>query len=266
MDMTRNYISMMFDGYKKRKLENKLYNDNKNIPKIIIENYIRYINKPSFKTLIDSYKKKYIYYEARVESNIRKEEQLGLAEVYDYIQSFDFSKKSFNVFITSMLIHQKLYSHSSKEFGGMLRDSTALLYDLNIDIPSPNEAKKTFNEYISKGDFLEEKLNKGEVFEYINDCVKLNVELIKLQPFADGNKRTFRALTNLLFKRLNIPPIYIETEERPEYKKALIKAMKAKSEDDYNDIIQFYYYKICDAIVTLDINNSEIHTDITKQK
>lgn len=266
MDETRNYISMIFQGYKKRKIENKLYNDNKNIPKIIIENYIKYVNKPSFKSLIDSYKKKYIYYEARVESNIRKEEQLGLAEVYDFIQSFDFSKNSFNVFITSLLIHQKLYSHSGKEFGGTLRDNTAILYDLNIEVSSPNEAKKIFNSYISKGDFLLEKLNKGDVFGYINDCIKLNVELIKLQPFADGNKRTFRALTNLLFKRLNIPPIYIQTNERAEYKKVLIKAMNAKCEEDYNDIIQFYYYKICDAIVTLDINNSEIHTNLSKQK
>lgn len=266
MNNTINYISIILNEYKKIKLQNILNNNNQNMPKIIIENYIKYVDKPSFKSLIDSYKKKYIYYEARVENNIRKEEQLGLAEVYDFIQSFDFSKNTFNVFITSLLIHQKLYSHSGKEFGGTLRESTAVLYDLNIDVISPDEAKKIFNSYISKGDFLAEKLNKGDIFGYINECIKLNVELIKLQPFADGNKRTFRALTNLLLKRLNIPPIYIETNERAEYKRALIKAMKAKCEEDYNDIIQFYYYKICDAIVTLDISNSEIHDNIKKQK
>lgn len=265
MDDQRKYISLIFEGYKKRKLENRLYSQNDNIPKIIIQEYMNIIEKPAFKNLISSYKKKYIFHESRVETNTRKEEQLGLSEVYDYIQNFDFNKDTFNVFITSLILHQKLYKYCGEGFGANLRENSAILFDLNIDVASPETARRIFNSYISKKDYIFEKLNKGDIFGYIEDCIKLNVELIKLQPFADGNKRTFRALTNLLLKRLNIPPIYIEINERDEYKKALIKAM---SYDDYNDIIQFYYYKICDSIVTLDINNSEIQNleDKTKNK
>lgn len=85
------------------------------------------------------------------------------------------------------------------------------------------------------------------------------MDLIKVQPFADGNKRTFRALLNLLLKRINIPPIYIELDEALSYKNALFKAIK---ENDYSDIINFYYYKICEAIViTLDIDKSIIKID-----
>ena len=57
-----------------------------------------------------------------------------------------------------------------------------------------------------------------------------------------------------MFKRVNIPPIFINLDERKEYKNALIKALK---DEDYSDIIKFYYYKICDAIILLDIENSK---------
>ena len=30
------------------------------------------------------------------------------------------------------------------------------------------------------------------------------------------------------------------------------------TENEYNSLIRFYYYKICDAIMNLDINRSEI--------
>lgn len=259
MDSNREFIGLLFEGYKKRKNENRLYKQDDEIPKIIILEYIKLIEKPAFKDLITDYKKRYILCESLIESNVSKEERQGLASVYDFIQGFNFERDNFNVFVTSLLIHNKLFSYCGDgTFGGKLRESTAFLHDLNIEISTPEEAKKIFNAYIPKKDYIFKKLYDNDYFGYIDDCIKLNVDLIKLQPFADGNKRTFRALINLLLKRINIPPIYIEDYERSEYKKALIKAMKATKDSDYNEIIQFYYYKICDAIITLDINNSQI--------
>ena len=256
---TREFISLLFEGYKSRKKRNVLYRNEDNVPKIIISEYINLVEKPAFKDLITSYKKRYIFCESRVETNISKEEQAGLGKVYDFINDFDFEKNNFNVFITSLIMHHELYSCCGDgTFGGKLRDTSAFLHDLNIEILPPREAIKVFNSYIAKKDYIFDKYNKGDIFGYIEDCVKLSADLIKLQPFADGNKRTFRALLNLLFKRLNIPPVYIEIEERQEYKKALIKAMQAQTDDDYKDLIQFYHYKICDSIITLDIHNSEL--------
>ena len=260
------YLNILFEGYKKIKEDNKLYGHTE-IPMIIINKYMSLIEKPSFSELITQYKKMYIYNESRVEANFSKEEQEGLSEVYDYLQSFDYTKKNFNIFIESMIIHQKLYSKCGDGlFGGSLRESTAVLLDLNVEVLSPEDAMKEFNSYIAKGDYLRKYLEEGDIFKYINECIKLNVELIKLQPFADGNKRTFRALLNLLLKRINIPPVYIDECEYVEYKKVLIKALNATCEEDYNDIIHFYYYKICDGIMTLDINNSELTKDSSKIK
>ena len=66
-----------------------------------------------------------------------------------------------------------------------------------------------------------------------------------------------------MFKRVNIPPIFINLDERKEYKNALIKALK---DEDYSDIIKFYYYKICDAIIILDIKNSKNQENNKKKK
>ena len=260
----RIIIGLLFDGYKKRKMENRLYSKDDRIPKIIISEYLNLVERPSFNKFISLYKRNYILCESKVEPNFSIEEQQGLADTYDYINDFDFSKDEFNVFTTSLIIHMKLFSHCGDgSFGGSLRDSTAVLNDVNIDVVPPHIAKKVFNSYIPKKDYILEKYKKGDIFGYIEDCIKLNVELIKLQPFADGNKRTFRSLLNLQLKLLNIPPIYIPAKERQEYKKVLIKAIR---DDDFKDIIQFYYYKICDAIITLDIKHSEIleNNDIKK--
>ena len=260
-DEVREFISLLFDGYKKRKEENRLYHDDDNIPRIIISSYIDLVKKPAFCDLVTIYKNKYIFNESIVEPNISKEERQGLGDVYDYIRQFDFNKDYFNIFTTSMLIHNKLYKYCGDgTFGGALRESTAVLQDLNIEVSTPQEAKIIFNGYITKSNEIFNKLNDNDIFGYINDCIKLNVELIKLQPFADGNKRTFRALLNLLLKKINIPPIYIEASEALEYKQALITALKATKEKDYSRINQFYYYKICDAIMTLDINHSKVNT------
>lgn len=219
---------------------------------------------PEFHLLIDQYKRNYIYNEARVERNVTMEEQLGLGEIYDYICTFDFSKDYFNLFVTSLLLHQKLYSKCAyPEFGGKLRDDTAYLLNTSIEVMDANEAKKYFNSLIPVSDQIFLPLNQGDIFGYIENIVKQTVELIKVQPFADGNKRTFRALLNLLLKRIQIPPVYIEVREREKYKEALLEAMK---ENDFSKIITFYHYKICDAIMNLDIKHSVFTDEQEKQK
>lgn len=255
----RNFISLVFEGYKERKAKGKLYSIDDKIPENIIITYYKHVKKPEFSLILDEYKRRYIDNEALVEKNDTEEERKGLSLVYDYIKQFDYDKKKFNVFVCAMEIHQKLYKFCpNPSFGGQLRDSQAILRGTFHDVMDAVSAKKFFNDFIANSDNISKPLENGDIIGYINNCVKVTTDLIKAQPFNDGNKRTFRALLNLMLKRINIPPIYIERHERNEYKNCLIKAI---NDNDYTPITRFYYYKICDAIVQLDLYNSYISFD-----
>ena len=260
----REYIQIIFDCYKKRKLEHQLYENNNFATSVIIKAYIKYVKKPEFDIIVDQYKRNYIHNESRVEDNSSYEEKEGLGIVYDYINSFDFSKDDFNIFVTSLRIHSMLYSKCPySSFGGKLRDSIAYLEDTNIEVMDPMSSKRYFNSLILNSDRIFERLNDNDVLGYINDCIIQTVDLIKAQPFSDGNKRTFRAILNLLLKRINVPPIYIEKYERDVYKRVLIESMRT---GNYESIINFYYYKICDSIMNLDVKSSLIKDDVYEKK
>lgn len=51
-----------------------------------------------------------------------------------------------------------------------------------------------------------------------------------------------------------IPPVYVTYKERDEYLDGMAKAIRDKDyKPDYSSIKKFYYYKICDSLVELDI-------------
>ncbi len=250
----RRVVIELLDEYELQKKE-KGYT-NTEICTRIIDIYYKYVKKPEFKLMVDDLKKNFMFNEARVEQNKGLEEELGLSAVYDYIADFDFDKNNFNVFTNSLLLNQKLYSRCpNPEFGGTMRDSSVMLYDLNKDVMSASEAKQYLNSYIAKTNEVFRPLEECGIFEYIENCVVIVTDLIKAQPFTDGNKRTFRGLFNLMMKKIKIPPLYIRIEERDAYKKALEKAIV---HDDYDEMIGFYYFKICDAIANLDVKKSYI--------
>lgn len=140
---------------------------------------------------------------------------------------------------------------SGSSFGGQLRTGPVTMKGFDIEIPSSEEAMKLFNQYLNpeKKKEYENVLNSSNIFEYINYAIKTTTDLIGTQPFADGNKRTFRSLLNLMFKKKNLPPVYIVKKERKAYHDALEKAI---CEHDYSTLEAFYYYKICDSIYELE--------------
>lgn len=239
-------------------------NDSLEYKKLVINKYHKYSEKKLYEEIMAEYKIRYIYNESKVEGKITPEEQLGIAEVYDYIQKFDFSKDYFNIFTTSLLIHQKLYSKCvGKEFGGKLRDTTAVLQDSMIDVVDSKIAKEYFNSYISKSDEIFEPLKNGDILSYIELCIHTITELIKYQPFPDGNKRTFRSLLNLLLKKITLPPVYIDIKDRIEYKELLLKAMR---DNDYIGMYNFYYKRIEESIRELALDNYCYTDDSEKTK
>ena len=140
--------------------------------------------------------------------------------------------------------------------GGKLRsdnyNDNVDMFDIDIEVPSAKESLEFMNSYISakKKDEFNKVRSDSNIINYIAYCVKEVTNLIYYQPFIDGNKRTFRALLNLMFKVRGLPPVYVKSSEKEEYKNALFLAMKDK---DYSEIIGFYLFKICDSIYELDV-------------
>lgn len=146
----------------------------------------------------------------------------------------------------------KDFSESRLSFGGSLRNYEVDLKGVDYHVPTAREASIFLNSFLNPERKIEYQniLSSSTIFGYIEYCVKTCVDIIKYQPFNNGNKRTARALLNLMFKNKNLPPVYILKKERTAYKDALLKAI---TENDYESIINFYYFKICDSIYELDI-------------
>ena len=256
----KQQILLLFDGYLKRKNNKTLYQHNDVTPVVILKTYFAFVEKRDYSDIINTFRKKYIYNENKNEDVHERAEQLGMGVMYDYISEFD-NYNNLNIY-TLLDLHLKLYSKVPyPELGGKFRVEDSFLTKGPIDVLSheyiPEKIRELYlpvQELIKYGVSIKYSNDANQILNYINQCIKLKCDLIKIHPFKDGNGRSVRAFINLLFKIANIPPTYIKTSERDEY----IEAMnKANGDGDYSDILTFYYYKICDSILELDIKNLE---------
>lgn len=250
-----------FEIYKNKKNKIDKYNSTDSIPQNLIKLYYSSDNNHSdFSDIMTTFKEKYIIQESKLERVHNIEEINGLGVVYDYIRSDEWYKCP-NIYII-LTINSKLFSLTPyPEFGGMFRNSNCYIENSNVKTTPYNTISQDiqklwpeFEHLMKIGIELNENKSirhEDEIIEYINDCLKLKCRLIEIHPFADGNGRTMRALVNLLFKLAGLPPVYVRHAERTKYISAMDKAI---SENDYTAINKFYYYKICDSIVELDIN------------
>jgi len=254
------YINMLLDDYERRKKENRLYEINDPIPKIIIRSYYECVDSPDFETLVKHFRRKYILNENRVESVHVQEEREGLRCVYEFIQNFN-DINNFNVY-TLLRIHQLLFSKVPfPEAGGKFRVEPARIEGSLQDVlPYEYIPKAMANLYFPVQQLIKEGIEISnthdveKIIPFIDKCIELKCHLIKIHPFQDGNGRSVRAFINLLFKLANIPPVYIRNSEKKEYNEAI---NLANNEKDFSKIKTFYYYKVCDSILELDISYNE---------
>ena len=246
-----------FKSYEARKKEGILYSKDDFIPAALITIYCQSPSRINFDEIYYNFKRRYIYNENEMENIHSKEERAGLGVVYDYIQSNDW-KKLDSIYMI-LVIHQKLYSKTpNPTYGGKFRKTSAFISNSDVDTTIPEEIP---NEVM----YLEEKFKRltdfansidvnddNDIVDYITECVRLKARLVEIHPFADGNGRTCRALLNILFKKANLPPVYVRNSEKDEYIKAMDDAIRLKNT---KAIERFYYYKICDSIVELDIKD-----------
>ena len=254
----KNYREVSSDG---QLTNSKSYHNIDFIAKNIIKMYCAFSNVTDFSRVTDKFKYDYIESESEIERNETREEKAGIGVIYDYICQFNPEKDKFNIFVEAMKIHSMLYSQCvGKEFGGKIRTEQALLLDTDIEVLPPEEATKRFNAYILTSDSIMSELDEKDILEYIEGCLKIIVDLIVIQPFADGNKRTFRSLFNIMMKRKNLPPIYIGNNSKA-YSDALLKAMRT---GNYEDLTKLYIRLLCDSIVLLGLEEYELDNNKTK--
>lgn len=260
-----------FEIYK-GKVGTEKYSSDSNIPQNLIKLYYSEdTNHSSFSDIITSFKEKYIKQESLLEGVHTREEIDGLGVVYDYIRSEEWNKCA-NIYVI-LAINSRLFSLTPyPEYGGTFRNSDCFVGESDIQtmpygrIPQAVQALWfEFDRLMKLGIELnlhKEYVPEDRIIEYINDCMKLKAKLIEIHPFPDGNGRTMRALVNLLFKIAGLPPVYVKRVERGKYIKAMENAI---SEGDYSLINKFYYYKICDSIIELDINQRNKKKEKTKK-
>lgn len=251
---------IVFTEYKLKRKNNTVYNIYDYVPQNLIKIYYsRDINHSDFKTIVDSFKKKYLKNESIIEGAHTKEEVEGLGEVYDYIRSDEWQKCP-NIYII-LLLNLKIFSKTPyPEAGGNFRNANSYLLNSKVNLCPYNQISteltslyQEFDSLLKQGISLGENAvleNEDKLIEYIDNCIKLKCKLIWIHPFSDGNGRTMRALVNLLFKLAGLPPIYVLASEKDKYLEAMSKAVEY---EDYSYINKFYYYKICDSILELDV-------------
>lgn len=243
------------------KMQKKKYHSYDFVPLNLIKLYYSTDNNHSdFSHIISNFKKRYIDQESKLENIHTVEEINGLGLVYDYIRSDEW-KKCANIYII-MVINLKLFSLTPyPEAAGKFRNADCFLKDSGLNTCPYNQIDTEivklypiFENLIKLGDFLSHENNESnedKIIKYIDDCIKLKCRLIEIHPFFDGNGRTMRAMMNLLFKIAGLPPVYVRLSERNQYLYAMNKAINEK---DYTYINKFYYFKICDSILELDVN------------
>ncbi len=184
------------------------------------------------------------------------------------MKEFAFQYKDPITFKKAMVKERELAKISEQnKIGGRFRTSAedARLKGVDVSIPFAREAVLFMNSFLTeeKKQELINYYNDEDIFNYIDYCIRITTEMMRNQPFVDGNKRTFRGLLNLLFKFRNIPPVYIAQNERDEYKDYLFDAMKTK---DYSKLCNFYYFRIFDSLKYLDLLPYLNETDVKTMK
>lgn len=247
-----------FLGYKYRKREKCLYSTDARIPINLIKYYYTlHHDAVEFDKLKKAFVTRYVNNESKLEGVHELYEIDGLRAMYEYIHSDDI-EYMFDIY-TIKDLHTKLFSKTPfPEYAGDFRSWPVFLPGTGTELCDWRMVRLELNkldpevlELRKRAKIIRESCDTNALIQYLGDCVVLGCKIIKIHPFGDGNGRTVRGLINKMLEDAGLPPVYIKANERTEYHLAM---NKAHNEENYNDIKNFYLYKVCDSIIELDIN------------
>lgn len=254
-DEIKTIVNKLFEDYIEKKRTRTLYKTGLNTPKrLLIFYYLLNEENRHLNVNSETFLKHYIASESILEYAHLNYEKEGLKAMYEYLLSDEIGK-NFDIY-TILDLHIKLFSKAPyPENAGHFRNDNVYLPNTGINL---SDWRDIWQEVKSLEPNVEEiknlgkivKENRAYIFTYIDKCIKLKCDLIKIHPFFDGNGRTIRAFINKLFMDVDLPPIYISSQENMTYRRTMQKAIG--EENDYLSITKFYYYKICDMIIELE--------------
>ena len=194
------------------------------------------------------------------ESDNAREVKAGLASMYKFLLSPENTATTGSMMITDL--HEKLFSHvEDGRYARAYRTDVRFFPGTGIELEDPyliprcmRAADRTFAELYDEADKIfhsevEDRINM--VNPFLEKLMKYKVEVIRIHPFPDGNKRSTRGVVNFLLKRAGLLPVYIKICEQDKYYEALVAAMR---DGNYDVLIDFYKNKLCDSIEELVVN------------
>ena len=258
------YWIVLRNAYLKEKAKGQLYVPESRIAPSLIVFFYNLFPNAYFDLGLDSFRSKYINNETELENadEIFGEhtdvETKGMAVMYDYIEKFEIIPGEFTIFEVRKL-HKLLFAYTPfPEFAGEFRTGPVRLTNSTVKTTPPSQIVYEFFDLSDEFDriLLLPLETSNDLINYIRESVILHTKLLKIHPFNDGNGRSIRALLNLMFKKANIPPVYVEPREKPAYLNALKRAQidNEYNISDYEEIIYFYMYKICDSLIEITEN------------
>ncbi len=119
-------------------------------------------------------------------------------------------------------LNRRLFSYyPDPSYGGSIRQTDTLVMGAKFETLPPQEIPMALVSVEQEVKKLFNNKSQMTLSKYIEAIIKLHHRLTVIHPFGDGNGRTLRAYINVLLVRGGICPMYIKTEDKDGYLRAL---------------------------------------------
>lgn len=183
-----------------------------------------------------------LYLENKSQDTLKKMTRKGIQSMHNgwnYLTNpnlseglfYKIGKEDFDVL---KILNALVMGASSKDKLGF-RDYRVTLNCEGYMPPEPDEISRKMNDAYLRimSDYLEDPLESA---------ITWHLEGAAIQPFGDGNKRTFRLIEDKLLDENNLPPAIIPAGEAKYYLNLLCKTLPAYEKKDIEGQREFYDY------------------------
>jgi Fic family protein len=111
--------------------------------------------------------------------------------------------------------------------------------------PPRDKVPQLLESFLQKAEQRIARLERSSAAECIRVAVELHTGLVAMQPFHDGNKRTARALLDVVLVRLGFPGVVFSVP-RADY----VTATRAGMDGDHSILVDLVLVLLTDALPT----------------